>query len=172
MVQVLMVDVGYGLDNLIELEILYNIFEGYKLIVIVISQMWKQIFGVEIILVNMEWQIFLVECGNGNFDVLCVGWCGDYNEVLIFFDLMDSGLGYNDVGYNSEIVDVLLVEVKIVVDVILIYIQIEQIIVEEVLIILIYYYILVFMLSSDLKGWLVDNVEQNWYLCQLYKVVE
>lgn len=172
MAQALMADAGYGPDNPIELEILYNTSEGHKSIAIAISQMWKQTLGVETTLANMEWQTFLVERGNGNFDVSRAGWCGDYNEASTFLDLMDSGSGYNDAGYNSETVDALLAEAKTVADATSIYTQIEQIIAEEVPIIPIYHYTSAFMLSSDLKGWPVDNVEQNWYSRQLYKVAE
>ena len=134
--------------------------------------MWKQTLGIETTLANMEWQTFLVERGNGNFDVSRAGWCGDYNEASTFLDLMDSGSGYNDAGYNNATVDGLLAEAKTVADATSIYTQIEGIIAEEAPIIPIYHYTSAFMLDDTLKGWPVDNVQQTWYSRQLYKVAE
>ena len=172
MAQALLAEAGYGADNPIELEILYNTSEGHKSIAIAISQMWKQTLGIETTLANMEWQTFLVERGNGNFDVSRAGWCGDYNEASTFLDLMDSGSGYNDAGYNNATVDGLLAEAKTVADATSIYTQIEGIIAEEAPIIPIYHYTSAFMLDDTLKGWPVDNVQQTWYSRQLYKVAE
>ena len=50
------------------------------------------------------------------------------------------------------------------------YTRVEQIIAEEVPIIPIYHYADGYMFNPELKGWPVDNVEQNWYSRELYKV--
>ena len=50
------------------------------------------------------------------------------------------------------------------------YTQIEQILAEEMPVIPLYHYAGVFMLNTQLKGWPYDNVEQNWYSRNLYKV--
>ena len=52
------------------------------------------------------------------------------------------------------------------------YTRVEEILAEDMPIIPIYHYTSVFMLNPQLKGWPVDNVEQNWYSRQFYKVAE
>ena len=168
----LMAAAGYGADNPIDLEILYNTSEAHKSIAIAISQMWKQTLGVNATINNMEWQTFLEERGNGNFDVSRAGWCGDYNEASTFLDLMTSGSGYNDAGYNNAEVDALLADAKTQSNPTANYTRVEEIVSQEVPIIPIYHYTSVFMLSDDLMNWPVDNVQQNWYSRDLYKVAK
>ena len=50
------------------------------------------------------------------------------------------------------------------------YTTIERILAAEMPVIPIYHYAGVFMLNTQLKGWPYDNVEQNWYSRNLYKV--
>jgi oligopeptide transport system substrate-binding protein len=166
----LLAEAGYpdGFDT----QIIYNTSEGHKRIAIAISQMWKQKLGVNAELANQEWQTFLETRGNGDFAIARAGWCGDYNEASTFLDLVDSGSGYNDSAYNNPEVDALLDQAKVSSDRQPIYTQIEQIIAEEVPIIPIYHYTANYMLDSDLGGWPINNVEQNWYSKDLWKIAE
>jgi oligopeptide transport system substrate-binding protein len=166
----LLAEAGYpdGFDT----QIIYNTSEGHKRIAIAISQMWKQKLGVNAELANQEWQTFLETRGNGDFQIARAGWCGDYNEASTFLDLVDSGSGYNDSAYNNPAVDALLDQAKVSADRQPIYTQIEQIIADEVPIIPIYHYTANYMLDSDLGGWPVNNVEQNWYSKDLWKIAE
>ncbi len=170
--QELMAEAGYGADNPLSLEIVYNTSEAHKSIAIAVSQMWQQTLGVETTLANMEWQTFLKAREDGQFDVSRAGWCGDYNEASTFLDLLDSGSGYNDAAYSNEEVDALLAAAKTMEDPSGNYTQIEQIIAEEAPIIPIYHYTQNIMLDDSIKGWPVNNVQQRWYARQLYRVAE
>ena len=46
----------------------------------------------------------------------------------------------------------------------------ERILAADMPVIPLYHYAGVFMLNTQLKGWPYDNVEQNWYSRNLYKV--
>lgn len=168
----LLEEAGYGSDNPLTVEILYNTSEAHKTIAIAISQMWKQTLGIETTLGNMEWQTFLEARGNGDFEVSRAGWCGDYNEASTFLDLMASSSGYNDAAYMNEEVDSLLSEAKTMEDPTENYTRIEEIVDEEAPVIPIYHYAAAFMLDDTIKGWPLDNVQQTWYSRQLYRVAE
>ncbi len=170
--QALMAEAGYGADNPLKLEILYNTSEAHKSIAIAVSQMWKQTLGVEATMGNMEWQTFLEARGNGSFEISRAGWCGDYNEASTFLDLMASGSGYNDSKFNNARVDELLASAKTMEDPSANYTEIEHIVSEEMPVIPIYHYAAAFMLNDAVKGWPLDNVQQTWYSRQLYKVAE
>lgn len=170
--QALLAEAGYGADNPIAIEILYNTSEGHKNIAIAISQMWKQNLGIEATINNMEWQTFLEARGSGQFQVARAGWCGDYNEASTFLDLMTSGSGYNDSAYNNAEVDELLAAAKTMDDPSANYTRVEEIVAAEAPIIPIYHYTSVFMMNDALKNWPVNNVQQNWYSRDLYKVAE
>ncbi len=163
---------GYGKDNPLQIEVLYNTSEGHKKIAIAMTQMWKQKLGVEATLANMEWKTFLQNRNDGNFQVARGGWCGDYNEASTFLDLLTSKSGYNDGKYSNAEVDALMAEAKTLADPSANYTRVEQILAEEMPLIPVYHYTGVFMLKPNVKGWPYNNVEQNWYSRNLYKVAE
>ena len=168
----MMEEAGYGKDNPLEITLLYNTSEGHKKIALAISQMWKQTLGVKVNLENQEWKTFLETRGNKDYEIARAGWCGDYNEASTFLDLIQSGSGYNDAGYVNPEVDELLAAAKTADDPQPNYTRVEEIIAEDMPIIPIYHYTSVFMLNPQLKGWPVENVEQNWYSKDFYKVAE
>lgn len=163
-------EAGYGADNPLELSILYNTDEAHRELATVISQMWQQKLGVQTTLDNMEWNTFLDARGNGDFEIARAGWCGDYNEASTFLDLMDTNSGYNDSAYSNPEVDELLAEAKTMADPSANYTAIEEIIAEDMPVLPLYHYAGVYMLNPQIQEWPVNNVEQNWYSKDLYKV--
>ena len=163
---------GYGKDNPLKVEVLYNTSEGHKKIAIAITQMWKQKLGVEATLANMEWKTFLQNKSEGNFDVARAGWCGDYNEASTFLDLLTTDSGYNDSKYSNPEVDRLMAEAKTMDDPSANYTKVEEIIAEDMPVIPVYHYASVLMLKPNVKGWPFQNVEGKWYSRELYKTAE
>jgi len=168
----LLADAGYTADNPLSFNMLYNTSEGHKKIAIAMSQMWKQKLGVQVELANMEWKTFLETRGQQDFDLARGAWCGDYNEASTFLDLVTSGSGYNDGKFNSAEVDALMAAAKTQSDPTANYTRVEQIMADEMPVIPVYHYTGVMMLDTSLKNWPVNNVEQNWYSRNLYKVAE
>ena len=85
---------------------------------------------------------------------------------------MQSDSGYNDAKYANEEVDELLAEAKTMTDPSENYTRVEQIIAEEMPVIPTYHYAGVYMLNPAIQEWPVNNVEQNWYSKDLYRVAE
>ncbi len=168
----LLAEAGYGADNPLELNLIYNTSEAHKKIAVAVTQMWKQKLGVKATLGNMEWKTFLNERGQQNFELARGAWCGDYNEASTFLDLMMSKSGYNDGKFNNARLDELMAMAKTADDTTPIYTEVEQIIASEVPIIPVYHYAGVYMMDTDLANWPVSNVQQNWYSRNLYKLAE
>ncbi len=166
----LMAEAGYGSDNPLNIELMYNTSEGHKKIAIAVQQMWKETLGVKATLANQEWKTFLKTRGSQNFDVARGGWCGDYNEASTFLDLLTTPSGYNDGKFSNAEVDELMLEARTLSDATANYTRVEEILANEMPVIPVYHYTGVFMLKSNVKGWPYDNVEQNWYSRDLYKV--
>ncbi len=165
----LMTEAGYGAGGEpLSLELLYNTSDAHKSVAVAISQMWKQTLGIETTLNNQEWQTFLDERGNQRFEVARAGWCGDYNEASTFTDLMTSTSGYNDSKYVNEEVDALATDARTSNNPQADYEQIEQIIAVDTPIIPIYHYAANKMLNDHIRNWPVDNVQQNYYVKDLY----
>ena len=168
----LMAAAGYGPDNPLKFEMVYNTSEAHEKIAIAMSQMWKQKLGVETTLANMEWKVFLEERGNQNFELARGAWCGDYNEASTFLDLVTSASGYNDGKYSNAKVDELMAAARTAEDPQANYTMVEQLLAEEMPVIPVYHYAGVFMLDDDVGNWPVNNVEQNWYSKNLYKIAQ
>ena len=166
----LMEAAGYGKDNPLSFTMIYNTSEGHKKIATVMAQMWKQKLGINATMENMEWKTFLDIRGKQDFEIARGAWCGDYNEASTFLDLLTTPSGYNDGKYSNAAVDKLMNEAKTLTDARSNYTTIERILAAEMPVIPIYHYAGVFMLNTQLKGWPYDNVEQNWYSRNLYKV--
>ncbi len=168
----LLAEAGYGDDNKLSFDMIYNTSDAHKKVAVALSQMWKQKLGAEVNLGNMEWKVFLETRGNQDFQLARGAWCGDYNEASTFLDLLDSESGYNDGKFNNAELDSLLEQAKVSNEPAALYTQIEQIIAAELPVIPIYHYAGVYMIDSDLGNWPVTNVQQNWYSKNLYKIAE
>ncbi len=169
----LLAEAGYGPDNPLRFDMIYNTSEGHKQIATVMSQMWKQKLGVEATLGNMEWKVFLETRGAQDFELARGAWCGDYNEASTFLDLVQTNSGYNDGKYSNSEIDQLLADAKTGGDATANYTRIEQIMAEEMPVIPIYHYTGVYMMNPQIvDSWPVQNVQQNWYSRDLYKVAK
>ncbi|MCP3969764.1 MAG: peptide ABC transporter substrate-binding protein [Rhodobacteraceae bacterium] len=163
---------GYGPGNPLKFSMIYNTAENHKKIAVAMSQMWKQKLGVEVELGNLEWKIFLETRENQDFELARGAWCGDYNEASTFLDLITTPSGYNDGKYSNARVDELILAARTSTDTQPLYTEVEQILAEEMPVIPIYHNAGVYMIDEDVGGWPVDNVEQNWYSRDLYKLAK
>ncbi|MGI1662524.1 peptide ABC transporter substrate-binding protein [Palleronia sp. KMU-117] len=168
----LMAEAGFGPDNPLTFQMIYNTSDDHEKIAVAMSQMWKQKLGVEATLANMEWKTFLDTRSAQDFELARGAWCGDYNEASTFLDLLTTPSGYNDGKYSNAEVDALMTEAKTAADTTPLYTQVEQIIATDMPVIPVYHYAGVYMLDTDVGNWPVNNVEQNWYSKNLYKTAE
>jgi oligopeptide transport system substrate-binding protein len=100
---------GYGPDNPLQVEIRYNTQEDHRKIALAVAQMWKQILGVQVSLLNEEWKVFLQNRKQKKVtQVFRAGWIGDYADPYTFLSLLHSDHGINDSGYRNPAYDKLL----------------------------------------------------------------
>ncbi|MEA4860530.1 MAG: peptide ABC transporter substrate-binding protein [Sphaerochaeta sp.] len=91
-------------------SILYNTNEGHKQIAEFIQQEWKNNLGINVVLENQEWQTYLSNRNQGNFQVARAGWVGDYQDPNTFLDMFITGAGMNGGKYSNEVYDILINE--------------------------------------------------------------
>ncbi|MBF9030270.1 oligopeptide ABC transporter substrate-binding protein OppA [Rhodobacterales bacterium HKCCE3408] len=164
-------EAGYGPDNPLELDLIYNTSEAHRQVAAVLQQMWRPI-GIEVTLSNYEWQSYLELRGNQNFDLARGGWCADYNEASTFLDLLTSNNSNNDGKFMNEEYDALLAEAATSSDPQPLYTQAEQILADEAAIVPIYHYTQTFVLDPTIRNWPFDNAENNWYVRDIYRVAD
>jgi oligopeptide transport system substrate-binding protein len=169
----LLAEAGYGEGGKpLAFDYLYNTSDDHEKIAIVATQMWRQKLGVDAKLTNQEWKVFLENRGAQNFEMARGAWCGDYNEASTFLDLLTTPSGYNDGKYSNASVDEAMVSAKSSQNPNRLYTRVEQTLAEEMPVIPVYHYSTNILLDSSIGGWPVNNVEQNWYSKDLYKIAE
>ncbi|HVJ51013.1 MAG TPA: peptide ABC transporter substrate-binding protein [Aliidongia sp.] len=101
----LMAEAGYGPDKPLKLTMVYPTQEDYRRELAAATVMWKEI-GVELTLDNMQWQVFLSQVQQKNYDLGILGEInlGDDLESS-FQNYQSSNATYNWPGYKSEAYD-------------------------------------------------------------------
>lgn len=144
---------GKGLPPI---EILYNTSDSHKKIAEAMQQMWKKNLGVNVVLVNQEWKVYLDTQTSHNFTLSRAGWIGDYNDANTFLDMFMSDNGNNKAGFVNAKYDELLHSAEKEIDGqkrLKIFQAAEDILMEELPMIPIYVYTRVYLKSKGVKGW-------------------
>ena len=146
------------------IEILYNTSEGHKAIAEAIQEMWKKNLNIDVTLQNQEWAVFQDTRHEGNFAVARAGWLGDYPDPMTFLDLFTSYSGNNDAHWYSDEFDKLIEDSKTASgkerDEMLY--KAEQLMMEDLIVMPIYYYTNPIMVQDRVEGWEVTGLG-HWY---------
>ncbi|MDR3164612.1 MAG: peptide ABC transporter substrate-binding protein [Synergistaceae bacterium] len=78
-----------------ELTLLYNTSEAHKQHAEAVQEMWRRELGINVKLMNQEWQVFLESRKSGNYDIARGHWWGDYADPMTFLDMFTSDAGTN-----------------------------------------------------------------------------
>jgi len=84
------------------LEVLYNDSEALKKIAAAIQQMWNKNLGIQVVLRNTEWKVYLDLVQKGRFDIARRAYFGEYLDPESFLSLFTSDSGFNSGGWTSE----------------------------------------------------------------------
>ncbi len=95
---------------------LYNTNDGHKAIGEALQQMWQKELGVTVQLQNQEWNAFLENRKNGEYQIARNGWIADYNDPISFLDMWLTGGGNNDAQYSVAEYDAAIAEAKATAD--------------------------------------------------------
>ena len=169
--QRLYAEAGYSAENPLIIEVLYNTSANHKRIAVAIASMWKKTLGVETKLSNQEWKVFLVTRNRRETtEVFRDGWIGDYNDAFSFSQLLHSANAQNHPGYSNprydELIDQGAREGDLVVRAELLR-QAEQILLEDMPFIPIYFYVS----KHIVKPWVGGrqaNIMDHHYTKNLY----
>jgi oligopeptide transport system substrate-binding protein len=97
----LMAEAGYGPDHPLKLTMIYPTQDDYRRELAAATQMWKEI-GVELTLDNMQWQVFLSQVQQKNYDIGILGELGLADDLdNAFQNYLSDNPTYNWPGYKS-----------------------------------------------------------------------
>ncbi len=150
-------EAGYSEKNPAHVEILYNTHENHKKVATAIAGMWKQWLGVDAVLVNEEWKVYLqTRRLRARTQVFRAGWIGDYNDANSFLEILHSKHGLNDQGYSNPKYDALIEKAAVEGDPLLReqwQHDAEALLMEDLPVIPIYFYVTKRLVSPRVTGW-------------------
>ena len=167
----LLEEAGYGKDNPLNFNLLYNTSENHKKIAVALGSMWKKTLGLKVTLENQEWKTYLSSKDSGDFEVARAGWCGDYNEASSFLTLMKSNNTTGGVHYDSaeydQIIDKALNSTSAEEREAL-YLEAEALMAKDMPIAPIYQYVKSRLLNPHVGGFPINNAEDKIFSKDLY----
>ena len=154
-------------------SVMINTHESHKAIAVAIQDMWATHLGFSkenVTIKNQEWKVFQQTLQDIDYDVARSGWIGDFIDPTTFLDLMRSDDTNNETGWKNAEYDRLIQEAKQMTDREARnkkLVEAEEIMLNEMPVIPIYWYTRVYLRHPDVKGWhplLLDNhpVKHVW----------
>lgn len=88
-------------------EIMINNNELHVKIAQAVQQMWKKNLGINVGIANKEWQVYLKDQHEMNYDIARAGWSPDYLDPMTFMDIFVKDGGNNSTGWGTASYDAL-----------------------------------------------------------------
>ena len=161
---------GEGLPTI---ELMYNSEGAHKDICQIVQENLAKI-GINIELANQEWAVFLNTRQQGGYEIARQGWIGDYSDPMTFLDMWVTGGGNNDCGFSNSEYDSLIAEAKVETDTKKreeLLRQAEDILMDEMPVIPVYFYTTVMAWNDDVEGVLVTALGKV-YFKNAYKIAK
>ncbi|AHF91009.1 ABC transporter substrate-binding protein [Opitutaceae bacterium TAV5] len=146
------------------LELLYNSMEAHKQLAEAVQQMWKRNLGIDIVLRNEEWKVYIETQNNLAYDIARAGWNADYPDPFSFLDLWLADGGNNRTGYANPDYDRLVAASLAAPDTAArhaIYRQLDGILARDVPAIPVYFYKRVYAISPRVKNWVPNVIDMR-----------
>ena len=100
---------GYSDERPLRFELLYNTSDNHKKNAVAVQAMLRENIGADVSLINQEWKVMLENRKSPeSWDLLRLGWTGDYNDANTFLETFRSGHPQNTSGYADPQFDALL----------------------------------------------------------------
>ena len=104
----LLAEAGYpGGRGFRKIEILTNSSGSARTIAEFFQESWKNHLGIEVSILQQEWQVYLDSQRKLNYDICRAGWVGDYIDPYTFLAMFESTSGNNNTGWKSPRYDAL-----------------------------------------------------------------
>lgn len=138
------------------IEFLFNTSETHRPIAEAIQEKWRRELGIRIDLVNKEWNSYLTDRSNRDFQIARAGWLGDYLDPDTFLGLWTSTTTNNFSGWSHPDFDRYLERANLLPDgeerwELLA--KAEEILMREVAVLPIFFYNRAYLKQPTVMGW-------------------
>jgi oligopeptide transport system substrate-binding protein len=107
----LLAEAGYpGGKGFKKIEILTNTSGTAKTVAEFFQESWRKHLGIEVSILQQEWQVYLDSMRKLTYDVARAGWVGDYTDPFTFLGCFRSTDGNNNTGWANPRYDELLLD--------------------------------------------------------------
>ena len=139
-----------------QITLTYNTMDSHRKIAIAIQQMWKKVLNVSVQIENQEWKVFLSNRQNLEHQIARAGSFSSFLDPADFLDSYTTGHGMNHTGWSNAEYDALIKRASSETDnkkrFEYLY-QAEEILIEELPILPLYYYVTSYLISPRVKGY-------------------
>ena len=128
--------------------------------------MWRKELGINVVLDNQEWKVFLKTVETQDYVIARAGWVGDYNDPNTFMDMWVTDGGHNNTGWSSKRYDELIElsaaegnkskRLKY-------FQEAEKILASEMPMLPIYFYVRSSLRQPSVKGWWSNVLDHHPY---------
>jgi oligopeptide transport system substrate-binding protein len=167
----LLAEAGYpGGKGLPPITLLFNTAENHRLIAETLQQTWKRELGIDLVLENQEWKVYLDNMQSQRYQLCRAGLIMEPFDPSQFLRVFTTDSGFNRTGWSDPEYDRLYEEVMRTPDQtkrLALMQQMEEILTDAMPILPIYYYTNQFLLDPSVHDW-VGNLmslgpfEQVW----------
>ncbi|MFM1653858.1 peptide ABC transporter substrate-binding protein [Brevibacillus sp. B_LB10_24] len=158
-----------GITQLPPVTLMYNMSETHAKIAKAVQEQWKQVLGVDVKLEEKDWNTFIRDLHQGNYQIGRVGWVGDFNDPVNFLELFkEKGTGTNYSKWENAAYKSLLSQSVVERDPDKrrnLLAQAEQILMEEMPVAPVYFYTDTYVMNERVSGVIVDGlgfVDYKW----------
>jgi len=163
----LLAEAGYpGGQGFPGVEIMINTSEAHRKIAEAIQALWREELGITVGIYNQEWKVYLDSQSNLDYDIARAGWIGDFVYPSTFTDMFTTGNGNNDTGWSNPRYDALVARSRVAEseeERMVIFHEAEELLLEEMPIIPIYWYTRVLLQDPRVHGWYPKLLDAHHY---------
>ena len=144
-----------GLDELPKVKLSYNTDEEHAAIAQAVQDMWKKNLEIDVELNNEEWNVYLDNLGEGNYQLGRIGWIADFNDAINFLEIFETVGGNNYTNWENEEFQDLLKQSRAELDSDKrqeILKEAEELFIEEMPMVPVYFYTHVYAYKDHVKG--------------------
>ena len=159
-------EAGYDDDNPLRVQLYYNTGENHKKLAVAISSMWRQALGVQTELINEELRVLLNHRRDrSRWELMRLGWVGDYDDPNTFLEIMQTDHGQNDTGFSDPLFDKLVREASRELDSarrMEMLAQAEQRMIEQYPVVPLYFYVTKRLVKPWVQGYKPGIMDHNY----------
>lgn len=162
----LLAEAGFGPDNPLSFDILYNTSENHRRLAVAVASMWQEVLGVQASPYNQEWKVMLQTRRDlSAWRVMRFGWVGDYNDPYTYLEIKKTGHGQNTTQWSNETYDAMLARASQMRDLQAraeLLAQAESVMLEDYPIIPLYFYVSKHLVQPHVVGFTPNIMDRNY----------